>query len=380
MQTVKNITDIRYFLDKFEMIDQGYNYQVNYNPRAESRFKSLPTFVAEFDNCLVNSCPVLVTEDRHLITNHVWKLVESSRNKPHKSHKLWTEWGDDVDIKLPPVTKQFDKRNKFVWLPIDNGSAENPWHVWIDVISKFRLIEKRWSTNFTKYIFILSNPSAYFDKVAKELFPELKYFVIPMGETWRFRHLIVPSLSNHHDGILTPPLAPWLRHFKGRYGIAESEIPNRKIYISRQGSLTRNIHNHDELLLALKGWETVALEKMSIAEQIKLFSQASHVFAPHGAGLINLIWCKEGTKVAEVQAIWSWSKSGYFRDTILKKVYPILSHTLKLKHEVIVAEAKHNFKIHAGEKFSRYKPAGVKRKNDMFGYKINIPDLITRLD
>jgi len=29
MQTVKNITDIKYFLDKFETVDQGYDYQVN---------------------------------------------------------------------------------------------------------------------------------------------------------------------------------------------------------------------------------------------------------------------------------------------------------------------------------------------------------------
>jgi len=380
MQTVKNITDIRYFLDKFETIDQGYNYQVDYCEQAESHFSSLPTFVAEFDNCLVNSCPILLTEDRHLITNHVWGLVHKSRHQPHKSHKLWTKWGDSVDLRLPPITKQFEERNKFVWLPIDEGSAENPWHVWIDMISKFRLLEKRWSTNFTKYIFILPNASSYFDKVAKELFPELRYFIIPKGETWRFKHLIVPSLSNHNDGVLTPPLAPWLRHFKGKYGIDESKIPTRKIYISRQGSLTRRVLNHDQLLLALKGWETVSLEKISIAEQIKIFSQASHILAPHGAGLVNLIWCKTGTKVTELQAVWAWSKKKANRETILKKVYPILSHTLKLKHKVIIAAAHHNFKIHGEGSWSGKKPAGVKRKNDMFSFKVDISDLIKYLD
>ena len=51
-------------------------------------------------------------------------------------------------------------------------------------------------------------------RVAKEMFPDLKYYVMPEGETWRFQHLIVPSMSNHNDGITTPHLAPlWLRPF-----------------------------------------------------------------------------------------------------------------------------------------------------------------------
>ena len=362
MQTVKNITDIRYFLDKFETIDQGYNYQVDYHKQAESHFSSLPTFVAEFDNCLVNSCPILVTEDRHLITNYVWGLVHKSRHQPHKSHKLWTEWGDNVDLRLPPVTKQFDERNKFVWLPIDEGSAGNPWHVWIDMISKFRLLEKRWSTNFTKYIFILPTPSSYFDKVAKELFPELRYFIIPKDETWRFKHLIVPSLSNHNDGVLTPTLAPWLRHFKGSFGIPENQKPFRKIFISRDKARSRKVNNSSELLIALKGWESVTLEDLPIREQIKIFAEASHVLATHGAGLVNIMWCKEGTKIIEIQD----------EKALHKKVYPLLSNNLKLKHEVYVANT-------VQKNLNGAKPIGTKRWQ-MVDFEINIPDLIRHLD
>tara|TARA_B100000780_G_C21044327_1_gene419200 strand:+ start:15 stop:1109 length:1095 start_codon:yes stop_codon:yes gene_type:complete len=364
MQTVKNITDIKYFLERFDTIDPGYNYQVDYHADAERSFTSLPTFVAEFMNCSVNSCPVLVTEDKHLITNHVWNLTHKSRNKPQKSHGLWASWGDTIDLEMPTVTKQFNEEHKYVWLPIDEDSTANPWHILIDVISKFRLVEKRWSTAFTEYVFILANPSTYFDKIAKELFPELKYYVMPKGETWRFQHLIVPSLSNHHDGVITPHLAPWLRHFKGRYGIVESKIPNRKIYVSRQGSLTRSVSNHDELLLALRGWESVRLETMAVSEQIKIFSEASHVLAPHGAGLINLIWCKEGTKVTEIQDI----------KMVKKKVYPVLSHTLKLDHNLYIAPTLPV--THKG----KTKPKGIKRFNDLITFEINIPNLMACID
>ena len=73
--------------------------------------------------------------------------------------------------------------------------------------------------------------------------------------------------------------------------------------------------NSDELLLKLKGWETVALENLSIREQIKTFAEASHVLAAHGAGLVNLLWCQPGTKVIEIQD----------KNMIHKKVYPLLS-------------------------------------------------------
>jgi len=356
--SVKNINSLKYFLDRWETVDQGYNYQVDYHANADSSFTSLPTFVAEFNNCSVNSCPVLVTEDQHLITNHVWNLTHKSRNKPQKTHGLWTTWGDTVDLEMPAVTKQFNEEHKYVWLPIDEDSTANPWHILIDVISKFRLVEKRWSTAFTKYVFILANPSTYFDKIAKELFPELKYYVMPRGEAWKFKHLIVPSLSNHTDGVLTPHLAPWLRHFKGKY--EKLHKPNRKIYIERV--LTRKIKNQEELLLALKGWESVRLETMSIADQIKTFSEASHILAPHGAGLVNLLWCQEGTRVTEIQDI----------GMVHKKVYPVLSHTLNLNHDVYVVPT-------VPMQIAGNKPKGTK-KWQMVEFKINIPELLGRIE
>ena len=107
----------------------------------------------------VHSLPLLVTKDRHLITEHVWPLLHKYKNKPQKTHGLWDSWGEEININLPPITKQFDDSHKFVWLPIDKESANNPWHVWIDVISKFRLLERRGATHFTKYVYIMSNPS-----------------------------------------------------------------------------------------------------------------------------------------------------------------------------------------------------------------------------
>ena len=310
---MKNIDSIKYFLDKWETVDTSYDYTVPYHEDIDPNFTSLPTFVAEFHDCKVHSCPLLVTYQQKLITNHIWQLTHSSRNKPGKSHKLWKAWGDEVQAELPSVSDHFHEKYRYVWLPIDEQSVENPWHIWIDVISKFRLIEKRWSTDFTKYCYVLANESKYFEKCIKELFPEVKVLVMPKNTTWQFRHLLVPSASNSKDGVITPHLAPWLRHFKGRPGLKDSK-PHRKIVVLRPGAKTRRITNSDELLLALKGWETVDLAKMTIREQMKTFAEATHIVAAHGAGLVNLLWCNPGTKVIEIQD----------KNMIHKKVYPVL--------------------------------------------------------
>ena len=359
----KNINSLKYFLDRWETVDPEYSYTVPYHDSIDPHFTSLPTFVAEFHDCKVHTCPLLVTRENKLITEHVWNLTHKSRHKPHKSHKLWTEWDDQVDLNLPPVTEFFHETGTYVWLPIDEHSTGNPWHIWIDVISKFRLLEKRWSTNFGRYCFVLANHSPYFEKVCKELFPNVKIVVMKKGETWQFKHLIVPSMSNVRDGITTPALAPWLRHFKGLTNI-KGVKPHRKIVVLRPGAVTRRIQNSDELMLNLKGWETIVLEKMSIREQIKTFAEASHVVAAHGAGLTNLLWCQPGTKVIEINQ----------KSEIHKKVYPLLSHNLNLEHKLYLADVvpipKENGK----------KPKGIKRFSDMIKFKINIPEIMEHLE
>ena len=378
--SVKNITSLKYFLDRLETVDPEYNYTVPYHKDVYPQFTSLPTFVAEFLDCKVHTCPLLLTRENHLITEHTWNLTYKSKHKPQKIHGLWNKWDEEVDLTLPPVSESFNERNTYVWLPIDEVSKENPWHTWIDIVSKFRLLEKRFSTNFNRYCFVLANHSLYFENVCKELFPDVKIIVMRKGETWHFKHLLVPSLSNHNDGVIVPPMAPWLRHFKGLKNLKEVR-PHRKIFVLRPGAKTRRIDNSDELLLALKGWETVVLEKMSIKEQMKTFAEASHVLAAHGAGLINLLWCKPGTKVIEVQPKKELHKKasnehlahGHFKK-LNKKVYPLLAHNLNLKHTLFLSDSK-MVPLENGQK-----PKGIKRFTDMITFQINIPEIMEHLE
>ena len=351
---VKNITSIQYFTERFKTIDPPFAYRVNYHPDAPQKdFESMPTFVGYFRNCLAHSLPFVITEDNHLITNHVWPLLDKVRNKPQKTHSLWNAWGDAVDVNMPEVTKSFSEASTYVWLPIDEHSAENPWHIWIDVISKFRLVLRGYNKPLKDYVFVLSNESGYFNRVVKELLPEIKYYVMPKNSTWKFKELIVPSMINHHDGILSPPAIAWIHE---RFSIKNNK-PTRKLFVSRDDAPARRLSNAEEVLAALDGWEHVTLASMSILDQIKIFAEASHIISPHGAGLLNIIFSKPGTRVIEIAQ----------KELIDKKPYPILSHIMDHKHTFLLAET-----ISLGNN----KPAGVKRLKDYNNLKIKIRDLL----
>jgi hypothetical protein len=352
---VKNISAIQYFQERFDVMDVPYQYTVDYHPAAPNKtFTTNPTFLAEFHDCVAHSLPLIITNENHLITSHIWPLLHNTKYKPQKTHGLWQAWGDNIDISLPAASKQFDEPYKYVWLPIDEHSANNAWHIWIDVISKFRLIEKHFSHKYTDFIYVLSSPSEYFNNVAKELFPELRYYVMPKNTAWKFSHLLAPSMSNHEDGITVPEMAKWLRHkFGGKKNLT------RKIFISRDDAPARKLINAEEVFMALQGWETVTLTGMSTKKQIELFSSASHVISTHGAGLTNLLWCQTGTKVIEISQT----------ELLEKKVYPVLSHHLGLSHHVLLGE-----KIPI--KNSKNKITGVKRLKDFNNIHIDTSELL----
>ncbi len=77
----------------------------------------------------------------------------------------------------------------------------------------------------------------------------------------------------------------------------------RRLYISRTDTKQRRLLNEDEVIYRVEkaGFECCSLSDKSLSDQIELFSQATHIVAPHGAGLTNIVFCNPGTKVCELQ-------------------------------------------------------------------------------
>lgn len=87
---------------------------------------------------------------------------------------------------------------------------------------------------------------------------------------------------------------------------------SRKLYVSRQSASTRRILNHDKVLgvLDAHGVETFSPEGKSVPEQIAAFAQADTIVAPHGAGLVNMMYADK-PKLIELIPMDLWDY-GYF--------------------------------------------------------------------
>ncbi|WBO60058.1 MULTISPECIES: DUF563 domain-containing protein [unclassified Acidocella] len=123
--------------------------------------------------------------------------------------------------------------------------------------------------------------------------------------------------------------AAWKKH-PFNSGTFES---NRKIYISRRDSTNRILENERLVEEALKGrgFEIFTLTELTVAEQISLFQSAETIVAPHGAGLTNIIFCNEGTKILEIhmEGNTNW-------------VYRRLADTLGLKYQFVLGQVSKN--------------------------------------
>lgn len=78
----------------------------------------------------------------------------------------------------------------------------------------------------------------------------------------------------------------------------------RRLYLSRRGVPTRQVSNEEAVLALLEphGFVAVQTETLSLAEQIDLFRGATHIVAPHGASLTNLLHAQEASVLELFQA------------------------------------------------------------------------------
>lgn len=121
------------------------------------------------------------------------------------------------------------------------------------------------------------------------------------------KELLVPSDLSRiphpaHKG------APWALHYlRSAVGYGSAAPANRerqKLYVSRNDASARRVLNEDELLAALHsyGYRSVQLSALPVAEQVSLFSSASHVVGLHGAGLSNIVFASPGCTLLEIFA------------------------------------------------------------------------------
>ncbi|MEB3333649.1 MAG: glycosyltransferase family 61 protein [Cyanobacteriota bacterium] len=110
------------------------------------------------------------------------------------------------------------------------------------------------------------------------------------------------ALQEHgSDVVVSPALLDWWRQ-RWDAVAPPGPPPARRLFISRQGARSRRCLNEDALMaqLAPLGFERLHLEALPMRQQLEAFASAEVVVGVHGAGLTNLVACRQGATLVEL--------------------------------------------------------------------------------
>lgn len=117
-------------------------------------------------------------------------------------------------------------------------------------------------------------------------------------ERVRVEKLIVPShtapTGNYNEYIIDQVRSRFSNY---------SNVPSRRIYISRKKAEKRKVRNESELTAALlsAGYEVHCFEDYHFQKQVEIMSETKVLVGLHGAGLTNMLFMPRGGHVLELR-------------------------------------------------------------------------------
>ena len=111
------------------------------------------------------------------------------------------------------------------------------------------------------------------------------------------------ALSMHRTSVLS-----YRDEMLSRLKIPPHSKGTRRLFLARSSNFHRP-YNQDEVIQITEslGYETIYLEKCDFRDSIRLVAEASHVIAPHGAGLAHLLFAPNNARA--LYLTWSGPKN-----------------------------------------------------------------------
>lgn len=128
-----------------------------------------------------------------------------------------------------------------------------------------------------------------------------EYLVEYGGDRLRIDTFVIPSLPRFVESDGPPwgysPSPQALKWVRGRIRSNVGVTPGNeyRLLITRRSADRRRLQNESDVIQLAEsyGFTPVDLTEFTLAEQVELFAKAEAVLAPHGAGLINMIYADD---------------------------------------------------------------------------------------
>ncbi len=252
---------------------------------AEASYEAQGPIIRVLRDAIVRSDTGIVTMDGHVLAETLVHIPD---------HLLGGErLADGIAFAPNAGTHQLGRAAHLM-----GGGYDNYYHWMADIVARTTLAE---AFGFGAVsLFGAFNKPFHASTAALLAPPGSPRIGLPPGVSVHVDELVyVPSVSGY--GFEPHPcLVPAFDRLRAHAGT--NKPSTRRLYISRIGSEHRPMLNEPEVaaLLAMHGFETVQLDGMAVLDQVLLFAEASHIVAPHGAGLTNLLFCSPGTTLLEL--------------------------------------------------------------------------------
>lgn len=226
-----------------------------------------------------------------------------------------------------------------------NSLSKNYSHWLLDFLMRLEGIEYYRAQTGRKPVLIIDANSPKWKIESLKLLGYKPDDYIPWnGSKIKVNRLVVPSFRREQNFLISPAACHWMRQ-RMLSNLPDIESKNSsfssRVYISRSQSTGRQVINEDDVLEALKpfGFVSYTPEAMSFEDEVRLFSQAEVVVAPHGSGLANMIFAQNLT------VIELFGSSGV-------PCFLVLAKALGFNYRCLTSDRNKNWQNHHTEKYN----------------------------
>lgn len=153
-----------------------------------------------------------------------------------------------------------------------------------------------------------------FVRTSLDVFGVKKYDFIRRDEVLLCDHLVMPTHTAPSGHFRDEVISGVRTTLLSAFGDSSYRGDGERIYISRRAAGRRRIVNEEEIapILHQAGFQTIYAEELAFQDQVKVMSKARYVVSNHGAGLTNMLFMNDGSRVLELRHVSDYINNCYF--------------------------------------------------------------------
>ena len=232
---------------------------------------------------------VMTIRDAMVLGSEGWVFTEDgmwfSENSRNRNPWRWYDLPDS----FPPA-----KKLKGRTLSIASDWGGNYAHFLLDCLGRYAVFLKAgFSARDIDHIYCTPPPTAFARKLLFDLgIPAEKIVFSDLFPMIQTEELLAPSCPAQHGA---PP--PWVVDFLRKSLAPSNAGTGRRVYVPRDGS--RKLANDTQLLTIMKRYGFAVFDHR-VDDAAKVFAGCDTVVGPHGAGLVNALFCRPSSNLLEL--------------------------------------------------------------------------------